>query len=77
MLQANKDAMRRLVKGAERNKSEMIRRLVGAGYRQADVARFLDIRDQFVSNVVRQQKRQGEDAGKDFGTTDCGLHDQS
>ncbi|MFO0994434.1 MAG: hypothetical protein U1E67_21175 [Hyphomicrobiales bacterium] len=64
-MRANKDAMRHLVKGAEGNKSEMIRRLVGAGYRQADVARFLDIRDQFVSNVVRQQKRQEKDVGKD------------
>ena len=56
MLEANKDAMRRLVKGLESNKSEMIRRLAGAGYRQADVARFLGIRDQFVSNVVRNEK---------------------
>jgi hypothetical protein len=58
MLEANKDAMRRLVKGLESNKSEMIRRLAGAGYRQVDVARFLGVRDQFVSNVVRGQKRQ-------------------
>ena len=48
MLEANKDAMRRLVKGLESNKSEMIRRLAAAGYRQADVARFLGVRDQFV-----------------------------
>lgn len=61
MLEANKDAMRRLVKGLESNKSEMIRRLAGAGYRQADVARFLGVRDQFVSNVVRNEKSKAPD----------------
>jgi bifunctional DNA-binding transcriptional regulator/antitoxin component of YhaV-PrlF toxin-antitoxin module len=61
MLDANKDAMSRLVKGLESNKSEMIRRLAGAGYRQADVARFLGVRDQFVSNVVRSEKSKATD----------------
>jgi len=79
MLQANKDAMRRLVKGAEGNKSEMIRRLVGAGYRQADVARFLDISDQFVSNVVRQPKRpqaaHTPPSARDYSNSAAGLRE--
>ena len=60
-MQNDTKAMQQVVKGAESNKSEMIRRLVGAGYRQADVARFLGIRDQFVSNVVRNEKSKTPD----------------
>lgn len=38
------------------NKSEKIRALDSAGYRPADIARFLGIRDQFVSNVRRRAR---------------------
>ena len=51
-----------IVEGVGANKSEKIRKLVAAGYRQADVARFLSIRDQFVSNVVRKAKEQASKA---------------
>lgn len=37
--------------------SEKIRRLKHLGVRQADIARALGIRDQFVSNVVRKMRR--------------------
>lgn len=53
------ERMSALVSDVESNTSEKIRRLVRAGYRQADVARFLQVRDQFVSNVVRREKSQG------------------
>jgi AbrB family looped-hinge helix DNA binding protein len=39
--------------------SEKIRRLKQDGMRQADIARALGIRDQFVSNVVRRAARTG------------------
>ncbi|HUF46144.1 MAG TPA: AbrB/MazE/SpoVT family DNA-binding domain-containing protein [Aestuariivirgaceae bacterium] len=51
--------MSALVRDVGNNTSEKIRRLVKAGYRQADVARFLKIRDQYVSNVVRKEKSKG------------------
>lgn len=62
MLQPDPRRMRDLVRGVEGNTSEKIRRLVKAGYRQADVARFLEIRDQFVSNVVRKLKSRADTA---------------
>jgi AbrB family looped-hinge helix DNA binding protein len=34
-------------------KSERIRRLKRAGFRQADIARFENVRDQYVSNIAR------------------------
>jgi bifunctional DNA-binding transcriptional regulator/antitoxin component of YhaV-PrlF toxin-antitoxin module len=55
---SDSDRMSALVRDVESNTSEKIRRLVRAGYRQADVARFLQVRDQFVSNVVRREKSQ-------------------
>lgn len=42
--------------GGQQSKSGKIRVLYKAGYRQADIARHLGIRDQFVSNVVRGMK---------------------
>ncbi len=56
MLTADHRKMNELVAGLS-TKSDKIRRLVQQGYRQSDVARFLGIRDQFVSNVVRQSKQ--------------------
>lgn len=38
------------------SKSAKIRKLYQSGYQQAKIARFLGIRDQFVSNVVRAMK---------------------
>ena len=35
-------------------KSERIRRLKRAGFRQADIARFEDVRDQYVSTIARR-----------------------
>src|SRR5260370_2466700 len=43
------------VVAASLSKSEKIRRLKRQGMRQADIARALGIRDQFVSNVVRRE----------------------
>jgi bifunctional DNA-binding transcriptional regulator/antitoxin component of YhaV-PrlF toxin-antitoxin module len=53
------ERMSTLISDVENNTSEKIRRLVKAGYRQADVARFLSVRDQFVSNVMRREKSRG------------------
>jgi len=58
MHQPDQRRMGEIIHGMGPNTSEKIRRLVEAGYRQADVARFLNIRDQFVSNVVRKAKSQ-------------------
>ena len=63
MLKPDPQRMSELVRDVADNKSEKIRRLVNAGYRQADVARFLGIRDQFVSNVVRQARPPARIAG--------------
>lgn len=57
-MRSDSERMSALVSEVESNTSEKIRRLVKAGYRQADVARFLQVRDQFVSNVVRRDKLQ-------------------
>ena len=46
-------AVREILSGT---KSDKIRALILAGYKQADIARFLDIRPQFVSNVRRGDK---------------------
>jgi AbrB family looped-hinge helix DNA binding protein len=51
------DEMERLVEGVGSNKSQKIRVLAKAGYKQADIARFLGASDQFVSNVVTREKR--------------------
>ena len=56
MLKPDPRRMSELVGNVDGNTSEKIRRLVKAGYRQADVARFLNVRDQFVSNVVHKLK---------------------
>jgi len=47
------------VVSANLSTSEKIRRLQQQGIRQADIARLLGIRDQFVSNVVRAAARKG------------------
>ncbi|MGE4247730.1 MAG: AbrB/MazE/SpoVT family DNA-binding domain-containing protein [Parvibaculaceae bacterium] len=61
-MQPERERMSAVIKGISGNKSEMIRRLVAAGYRQADVARFLKVRDQFVSNVVRRKASRSTEA---------------
>jgi diketogulonate reductase-like aldo/keto reductase len=52
MSQPDPQRMHELIRDIEGNTSEKIRRLVQAGHRQADVARFLDVRVQFVANVA-------------------------
>ncbi len=56
MLQPDHSHMSEIVRDVGSNTSEKIRLLVRAGFKQADVARFLEVRDQFVSNVVRNMK---------------------
>lgn len=67
-MQPERERMSSIVKGISGNKSEMIRRLVAAGHRQADVARFLKVSDQFVSNVVRRQAPRAAGADGDRQT---------
>ena len=46
-----------VVAASDLSTSEKIRRLKQLGLRQADIARALGIRDQFVSNVVRRMRK--------------------
>jgi len=62
MLDTNQ--MARLTKGLS-SKSEKMRTLAKAGYSRSDIARFLDVRYQFVRNVlVREEERQAGSTGK-------------
>lgn len=56
MLKPDHNRMSEIVHDVGNNTSEKIRLLARAGFKQADVARFLGVRDQFVSNVVRSMK---------------------
>lgn len=62
MLASDHQGMQALIEDLGDNKSAKIRRLKQAGYRQADIARFLGISPQFVSNVVRRAKKYVEAA---------------
>ena len=53
-------AMDKIVAGAS-SKSEKIRALGRAQFRRADIARYLNIRYQFVRNVLEQTEREGKD----------------
>ncbi len=53
-----------IVSASDLNKSEKIRRLKRLELRQADIARALGISDQFVSNVVQDEKRAARSQAK-------------
>lgn len=55
MPHSNQDKMHGLTSDLK-TKSDKIRRLAQEGYRQADVARFLEISDQHVSSVLRSDR---------------------
>jgi antitoxin component of MazEF toxin-antitoxin module len=52
-----RQTMDELTAGLPDNKSEKIRRLAAAGYKRADIARYLDVRYQFVYNVLSAPQR--------------------
>lgn len=52
ILHSDRQQMDALTAGLPDNKSEKIRHLATAGYKRADIARYLDIRYQFVYNVL-------------------------
>jgi AbrB family looped-hinge helix DNA binding protein len=53
-----------IVSATDLTKAEKIRRLKRLDLRQADIARALGIRDQFVSNVVQREKRTSRSLAK-------------
>src|SRR2546421_11938879 len=62
-MNADHQQMQLVTEGLQ-TKSEKIRRLAGAGYARADIARFLDIRYQHVRKVlVDEEARQAKAAG--------------
>lgn len=55
--------MDELTAGAHDNKSEKMRRLAAAGFSRGDIARYLDVRYQFVRNVLVAAEQAAEAAG--------------
>lgn len=52
------------------SKSARIRRLKDLGYRQVDIAKHLDVREQHVSNVVRGPRPKGETPSRAAGVAE-------
>ena len=67
-MKANKCAMDEIVHGLP-TKSAKIRALAKKGIKQAEIARFLNIKDQFVSNVVRGPTPKSEQLCEDSPAT--------